>query len=171
MTPSPANQEDEQFPILRPKEQRETLVEHYLKYKPKELVDFIKEFDLQYSDITDNGTTLLTVMLIDSKDVYSLYKFDVGKTRQKIHVKLKLNVELVRQRASKVPLHLKDKLEKLLTQLKDANIIQKMGDDGVMGSLFVNPVILMPKNEYVKLVIDSRYLNSLTDNSQTIPGH
>ena len=29
--------------------------------------------------------------------------------------------------------------------------------------LFVNPIILMPKNEYVKLVIDARYLSSVTD--------
>ena len=38
-----------------------------------------------------------------------------------------------------------------------------MGDDGEMGSLFVNPIILMPRNDYVKLVIDARYLNSVTD--------
>ena len=38
-----------------------------------------------------------------------------------------------------------------------------MGDDDEMGSLFVNPIILMPKNEYVKSVIDARYLNSVTD--------
>ena len=93
--------------------------------------------------------TLLIDVLIDSKDVYSLHKFDVGKTRQKFHVTLKPNVELKRQRASKVPLHLKDKLEKLLTQLKDADIIREMGDDE-MGSLFVDPIILMPKNYYVK---------------------
>ena len=38
-----------------------------------------------------------------------------------------------------------------------------MGDDDEMGSLFVNPIILMPKNDYVKLVIDDRFLNSVTD--------
>ena len=102
--------------------------------------------------------TLLIDMLIDSKDVYSLHKFDVGRTRQKFQVTLKPHVELKRQRASNVPLYLKDKLEKLLTQLKDADIIREMGDDDEMGSLFVNPTILMPKNNYVKLVIDARYL-------------
>ena len=107
--------------------------------------------------------TLLIDMLIDSKDVYSSHKFDVGKTRQKFHVTLQPNVELKRQRASKVPLHLKDKLEKLLTQLKDVNIIREMGDDDETGSLFVNPIILMPKKDYVKLVIDARYLNSVTN--------
>ena len=62
-----------------------------------------------------------------------------------------------------MPLHLKDILEKLLTQLKDADIIREMGDDDEMGSLFVNPIILMPKNDYVKLVIDACYLNSVTE--------
>ena len=101
-------------------------------------------------------------MLIDSKDLYYLHKFDVGKTRQKFHVTLKPNVELKRQRASKKPLHLKDKLEKLRTQLKEADIIREMGDVDEMGSLFVTPIILMPKKDYVKLVVDARYLNSVT---------
>ena len=92
---------------------------------------------------------LLIDMLVDARDVYSQHKFDVGKTRQKFHVTLKPNVELKRQPPSKVPLHLKEQLEKLLTQLKDADIIREMGDDDEMGSLFVNPIILLPKNDYV----------------------
>ena len=154
---------DEQFPILRRKEQNEAFVEHYLQCQPKELVDYAKHFDFQYSDITDNEMTFINDMLIDSKDVYSLHKFDVGKTRQTFHVTLKPNVELRRQRASKVPLHLKNKLEELLTQLKDADIIREMGADDEVGSLFVNSIILTPKNDYVKLVIDARYLNTVTD--------
>ena len=38
-----------------------------------------------------------------------------------------------------------------------------MGGDGEMGSLFLNPIVLLPNNDYVKLVIDARYLNSVTD--------
>ena len=38
-----------------------------------------------------------------------------------------------------------------------------MGNDDEMGSSYVNPIILMPKSNYVKLVIDARYLNSATD--------
>ena len=106
---------------------------------------------------------LLIDMLGDARDVHSQYKIDVGKTRQKFHVTLKPRVELKRQRLSKVPLHLKEKLEKLLTQLKDTDIFREMGDDDEMGSLIVNPINLMPKNDYVKLVIDARYLNSVSD--------
>ena len=107
----------------------------------------MKEFDFQFSDVTDEEMTLVIVMLIDSRVVYSQHKYDVGKTRQKFHVVLKSNVELKKQRPSKVPLHLKEKLKKLLTQLKDADIIREIGDDDEMGSLFVNPIILMPKKE------------------------
>ena len=58
---------DEQFPILRPKEQNEALIEHYLQYQPKELIDYVKQFDFQYSDISDSEMPLLIDMLIDSK--------------------------------------------------------------------------------------------------------
>ena len=154
---------DEQFPTFREKDYNNQLIEHYLQNQPKEFVQYVKEFDFQFSDITDEEMTLLIDMLIDSRDVYSQHKFDVGKTRQKFHVTLKPNVELKRQRPSKIPLHLKEKLETLLTQLKDVDIIREMGDDDEMGSLFVNPIILMPKSDYVKLVIDARFLDSVTD--------
>ena len=32
-----------------------------------------------------------------------------------------------------------------------------------MGSLLIHPIILMPKNDFLKLVTEARYLNSLTD--------
>ena len=54
-------------------------------------------------------------------------------------------------------------LEKLLTQLRDAVTLQEKGDDDKLGLLSVNPIILMPKNNYFKLVIDDQYLNSVTD--------
>ena len=154
---------DEQFPTFPEKDYNNYLIEHYLQYQPKELVHYVKEFDFQFSDISDEEMTLLIDMLNDSRNVYSQHKFDAGETRQMFHVTLKSNVDLKRQRPSKVPLHLKEKLEKLLTQLKEADIIREMGDDDEMGSLFVNPIILMPKSDYVKLVIDARYLNSVTD--------
>ena len=150
---------DEQFPVLREKDHNNRLIDHYLQHQPKELINYVKEFDFQYSDITDGEMILLIDIIVDARDVCSQHKFDVGKTRQNFHVTLKPNVELKRQRSCKVPLHLKEKLEKLLRQLKDADIIREMGDNDEMRSSLVNPIILMPKNDYVKLVIDARYLN------------
>ena len=120
---------DEQFPTFREKDYNNHLIDYFLQYQPKGLVKYVKEFDFQISDFIDEGMILLIDMLIDSRDVYSQHKSDVGKTRQKFHVKLKPNVELKRQRPSKAPLHLKEKVEKLLTQLKDADIIREMRDD------------------------------------------
>ena len=86
-------------------------------------------------------------MLLDARNVFSQHKFDVGKTRQMFIVTLKPNVELKQQRPSKIPLHLKEILEKLLTQIKDAKIFSELGDDNEMVSLFVNSIILMPKDD------------------------
>ena len=41
--------------------------------------------------------------------------------------------------------------------------MREMCDDDEMEFLFANPIILMPKKDCVKLVIDARYLNSVTD--------
>ena len=54
-------------------------------------------------------------------------------------------------------------MEKLPTQLRDADFIREMGDDDEMRSLFVNPIIPTRKSDYVKLVINARFLNYVTD--------
>ena len=84
-------------------------------------------------------------MIIDSRDVYFQHKFDIRQTKQKLLVTLKPNSELKKQRPSKRPFHLKDKLGKLFGQLQDSGIIQEMGDDNELGSPFVNPIRLLPK--------------------------
>ena len=91
------------------------------------------EFDFQYFGIIEEESTFLVDMLLDYRDVYSRHKFDVGKTRQKFHITLKPKAELKRQRPSKVPLHLNEKLEKFLTQPEDWEIIREMGHDDEMG--------------------------------------
>ena len=60
-------------------------------------------------------------------------------------------------------MHSKEKLEKLLKQPKYADVSRQMVDDDEMGPLVVNPIFLVPKNEYLKTVIDTSYLNSVKD--------
>ena len=76
---------DEQFLVLRAKNHNNRLIDHYLQYQPKELINYVKEFDFQYSDITDEEMVLLIDMIVDARDVYSQHKFDVDKTRQSFH--------------------------------------------------------------------------------------
>ena len=40
-----------------------------------------------------------------------------------------------------------------------------MGSDVEMGPLFTNPIIILPKVDSIKLVIDARYPNSITVSS------
>ena len=85
-----------------------------------------------------------------------------GQNPSNFLVTLKPDVELKRQRPSKVPLKLKDKLQKPLTQLKDADVIRERGDDDEMGSQFVNPVFLMQKKRLCD-VSDWREISHLSD--------
>ena len=123
----------------------------------------MKESDFQFSDFTDEEMAFLIGMLIESRDVFLQHELDVGKTRQSFHVNLKPNVELKKRKPGKVPLHLEKKLEKLLTQHKDADMFREMGGDDETRSVFVSPIIVLPKSAYMKLVIDARFLNSVTD--------
>ena len=100
--------------------------------------------------------------MIDSRDVYSQHKFDIGQTNQNFHVTLKPISGLRKQIPSKCHFYLKDKLEKILGHLQDSGIIREKGDLDELGSLLCNSIILLPKTEYVKLVIDAGYLNTIT---------
>ena len=42
---------DKQFPVLREKHHNNRLIDHYFQYQPKELMNYVKEFDFHYSDI------------------------------------------------------------------------------------------------------------------------
>ena len=38
---------DEQFPVLREKDHNNRLINHYLQNQPKEIINYVKEFDFQ----------------------------------------------------------------------------------------------------------------------------
>ena len=153
----------EQIPILRPKQLIDDLIDYHLQYRSQDIKNFRKQFNFRCTNLEDDELFTLIDMIIDSRDVYSQHKFDIGQLKQKFHVTLKPNSEFRKQRPSKCPPHLNEKLENLLWQLQDSGIIREMADNYVLGLLFLNPIILLPKGNYVKLVIDARYLNSITD--------
>ena len=134
------------------------------KYSAEEQA-LLNKFDLTKTDLTTDEKLELFEEIIKNKDVYSHHKYDIVKIDQKCHIRLKPNAELKKQRPSNVPLHYRDKLADLLEKLEKADIIKNMGsdDDLEMGSEFINPVIILPKGESIKLVLDARYLNSMTD--------
>ena len=104
--------------------------------------------------------------ILANKDCYAQHKYDLGLIKQKFNIKLKPNTEFRRQRPSKVPIQYWEKLQVVLKQLEKAGVIQQMGSDegeNEMGTEFINPIIIIPKNETLKIVLDARFLNSVTD--------
>ena len=55
--------------------------------------------------------------------VYAASKFDVGKINSPLHLPLKPDAVFRKQQASKVPIHLQDKVNRLLDILEEHEII------------------------------------------------
>ena len=73
----------EQFPILGPKQLNDDLIDYYLQYQSQDIKNLIKQFDFRYTDLEDEELVTLIDMIIDSRDIYSQDKFDIGQTKQK----------------------------------------------------------------------------------------
>ena len=129
-------------------------------------IKFLSDFDFTQSDISEESEFAdLIQKLIEDQDNYSHHKYDIGKTKHKFHIPLKTEPTFKKQRPSKIPVHLRDKLDKLMDELIQAGIVRELNEKDDMNSWFVNPVIILPKKDKVKLVLDARYLNSIADTS------
>ena len=73
------------------------------------------------------------------------------------------------QRPSKVPIHNRDKVNALLREHEKHNIIEQNGSSPdakpTYGNTYLNPLIILPKSDSFKCVLDARRLNSNTDQS------
>ena len=124
-------------------------------------------FNFQHSQITQDEFDKLAKQLIKNSSVYATSKFDVGKVTSSLHLPLKPDAVFKKQRASKVPIHLHDKVNRLLSILEQCEILSPVNkEEQSKGNTFINPVIILAKGESLKLVLDARYLNSLIDESK-----
>ena len=139
-----------------------------LPYSPENL-KFINKFNFQFSDLTDTEYITLCNLLLKYKTCYATHKNDVGKIATPFRIRLKPNAQLLTQRPSKVPIHYRDKLNTLLKNLEKHNIIKQIGsspqDTPVYGTTYLNPLIIIPKGDSIKCVLDARHLNSNTEQS------
>ena len=124
-------------------------------------------FNFQHSQITQDEFDKLAKQLIKYSSVYATSKFDVGKISSSLHLPIKPDAVFKKQRASKVPIHLHDKVNGLLDILEQYKIISPVNkEEQQKGNTFINPVIILAKGESLKIVLDARYLNSLIDESK-----
>ena len=80
-------------------------------------------FNFQHSQITQNEFDKLAKQLIKYSSVYAKSKFNVGKVSSSLHLPLKPDAVFKKQRASKVPIHLHDKVKNLMTFLNSNSIL------------------------------------------------
>ena len=124
-------------------------------------------FNFQHSQITQNEIDKLAKQLIKYSTIYATSKFDVGKINSSLHLPIKPAAVFKKPRASKVPIHLHDKLKILLDILEQYEIISPVKkEEQPKSKSFINPVIILAKGESLKIVLDARYLNSLIDESK-----
>ena len=138
-------------------------ITHYTK----EQQNFFTMFNFQYSQITQDEFDKLAKQLLKYSTVYATSKFDVGKIISSLHLPSKPDAVFRKQRASKVPIHLHNKVNRLLDILEQNEIISPVNkEEQPKGNTFINPVIILAKGESLKIVLDARCLNSLIDESK-----
>ena len=117
--------------------------------------------------MTDNEYVNLCNILITNQHCYAKHRIDVGKISTPFRIRIKENCKLQTQRPSKVPIHYRDRLNKLLVELEKNNIIKQIGstpdEKHTIGTTLLNPLIIIPKGDAAKVVLDAGHLNSNTD--------
>ena len=134
---------------------------------PEQDKEFIQMFDFQHSHLTQEQFEKVVTIILHYKQVYATTKFDVGKTKVKLNLPMKTDAIFKKQRIRKLPIHLGERIQKLLDVLKKYDIIAPVNKEQLStGNTFTNPVIILRKGESLKIVLDARYLNSMIDESK-----
>ena len=90
--------------------------------------------------------------------VYSTSNFNVRKTHIPLHLPLKLDAVFKKQRVSKVPIHLQDKVNSLFDVLEQYEILSAVNEDEKPnGNTFFSPAIIFAKFKPLKIVLDANF--------------
>ena len=97
---------------------------------------------------TQNEFDKLAKLLLKYPTIYATSKFDNGKVSSQLHPPLKPDAIFKKQRASKMPIHLHDKVNRLLDILEEYEIISPVNkEEQPKGNTLINPVIVLAKGE------------------------
>ena len=80
-------------------------------------------FVFQHSHLTQEEFEEIVTIILNYKQVYATTKFHVGKTKVKSNLPMKKDAVFKKQRISKLPIHLIERIQKLLDVLKKYDII------------------------------------------------
>ena len=118
--------------------------------------------------MTDNEyVNFCNIIIINNQHCYVEHRNVVGKVYTPFRIRIKENCKLQTKRPSKVPINYRDRLNKLLVELEKYNIIKQIGstpdEKHTIGTTILNPLIIIPKGDAIKVVLDARHLNSNTN--------
>ena len=114
-------------------------------------------FNFQHFQITQNEFDKLAKLLLKYPTVCATSNFDVGRVNSPLNLPLKPDAVFKKQRASKLPIHLHEKVNRLLDILEQNEIISPVNkEEHPKGNTFINPVIILAKGESLKIVLDAR---------------
>ena len=135
-----------------------------ISYYTEQQQKFLTMFNFQYSQLTQNEFEKLADLFFRYPTVYAIFKLVVGKITSPLHLPLKPDAVFKKQRASKVVIHLHDKVNRQLDILEQYEIISPVNkEEQPKGNAFIKLVIILAKGESLKIIPDARYLNSLID--------
>ena len=133
-----------------------------MPYSP-DTQQFLNKFKFQYSDLSDEEYLHLCSIPVKYRSCYATHNNDVGQIATPFRIRLKPNAKLQTQRPTKIP------IKNFLDELEKHNIIRQIGstasDESIYGTTFLNPLIIIPKGDTIKVVLDARHLNSNTNQS------
>ena len=96
--------------------------------------------------MTDTEYVNFCNILINNKNCYAKHRNDLGKISTPFRFRIKEKCKLQTQKPSKVPIHYRDRLNKLLVELEKYNIIKQIGstpdEKHTIGTTFLNPLAL-----------------------------
>ena len=81
--------------------------------------EFIQMFDFQHSYLTQGEFEKVVSIILKYKQVYATKKNDVGKTKVNLNLPMKKDAIFKKLRISKGPIHLRERIQKLLDVLKN----------------------------------------------------
>ena len=106
--------------------------------------------EIHLEHLTQNELEKTVTIILDYRQVYATTKFDVGKTKVKLNLPIKKDAIFKKQRICKVPIHLRERIQKLLDELKKYDIIAQVNKEQLStGNTFTNPVIILLRNNKI----------------------
>ena len=103
-------------------------------------------FDFQHSHLTQKQFETVETIILTYIQVYATIKFDVGKTKVKLNIPMVKDAIFKKRRISKVPIYLRERIQKLLDVLKKYDIIAPVKREQLStGNTFTNPITILRK--------------------------